>query len=238
MEKVLVFEKVYFRYENEEVLSDINFEIKEGEVVTIVGPNGGGKTTLLKLILGLIKPSSGRIYLYGNDPVFTRKYVGYLPQFSTVNKNIPIKAFDFVKLAANKENFSSKKTLDYEVDNVLKITDSYHYKDKVIWELSGGQFQRILFARAIVNNPKMLVLDEPTNFIDENSKKNFYEIIESFKGKKTIIIVSHDVSMVSKFSDRIFCLNKRLLITCKKEELHNNLELIYGGFFSYVEHKH
>lgn len=237
-EKVLIFDKVYFSYDKEEILSDISFEIEEGEVISIVGPNGGGKTTLLKLILGIIKPSLGRIYLYGKEPFFTRKYVGYLPQFSTVNKNIPIRAFEFVKLVASKENFISRKHFDHQVDNILKITDSYYYKDKVICELSGGQFQRILFARALINNPKMLILDEPTNFIDENSKKNFYEIIESFKGKKTIIIVSHDLGMVSRFSDRIFCLNKRLFVACKKEELSHNLDLVYGGIFSYVEHRH
>lgn len=238
--KPLIFENVYFSYDDQDyILSDINFHIDEGEVVTIVGPNGGGKTTLLKLILGFLTPKYGNIYLYGKDPSRSRKNIGYLPQFSTVERRIPITAFEFVKLAFYQGifNFTTKDVNDH-IDKVLKIVDAYNFKHKVISELSGGQFQRILLARAIVNDPKMLILDEPTNFIDENSKKNFYEIIMSFKRQKTIIIVSHDLNMVSKFTDRVFCLNRQMFLTCQIDDLSKNLDLIYNSLFNYVEHKH
>ncbi|MCX7759124.1 MAG: metal ABC transporter ATP-binding protein [bacterium] len=240
MNEVLVFNRVYFSYDGvEQILRDVSFSIYEGEVVTIVGPNGGGKTTLLKLILGFIKPSLGNIWVYGVEPVSGRKNIGYLPQFSSVHRNIPMTAYEFVKLAVYPGIFSFYPVdIDERVSNVLRIVNAYDFRSKIISELSGGQFQRILFARAIVNDPKILILDEPTNFIDESSKKNFYEIIMSFKTKKTIIIVSHDLNMVSNFTDRVFCLNREMFIACRIDDLKHNLDLVYSNSFNYVEHKH
>ncbi|MEN3015617.1 MAG: metal ABC transporter ATP-binding protein [bacterium] len=237
---VVVFDNVHFWYEEkEEILRGVSFEINEGEFISIVGPNGGGKTTLVKLILGLIKPTFGNIYLFGKSPQKSTKYVGYLPQISNVRKDIPISVHEFVKLSCYRGLLRKyPKDIDLKVDNILKMLDIYDLRDKVIGELSGGQFQRMLLARAIINDPKLLILDEPTNFIDENTKKNFYEIIMSFKRSKTIIVVSHDLNMVAKFTDRVFCLNKEIFLTCTMNEISQNLNLIYSNLFSYVKHEH
>jgi len=236
---VVVFDKVSFIYENEEVLKDISFDIDEGDIITIVGPNGGGKTTLLKLILGLLKPSKGKVIVYGNDPVKTKRFIGYLPQFSSVKKDIPITVYEFVKISLYKGIFKKISKEDEDrIKEILNLVNALNFRDKLISELSGGQFQRVLLARALVNDPKLLILDEPTNFIDENNKRNFYEIIHSFVGKKTIIIVSHDLNMVVSFTKRVFCLNREMFINCKVEELGDSLEKIYENFFSYVGHKH
>lgn len=240
MRRVVFFDRVSFSYEGEEeVLKEITFSIYEGEVVTIVGPNGGGKTTLLKLILGFLKPSSGSVKVFDDDPTLRRGDIGYLPQFSSVDKNVPVTAFEFVKLALYPGFLSPyPQDTDERVNNILKVVDAFEFRHRVISELSGGQFQRVLFARAIVNDPKILILDEPTNFVDENSKKTFYEIIMSFKNRKTIIIVSHDIDMVSKFTDSVLCLNREIFITCKVNDLKKNLDIIYNNLFNYVEHKH
>lgn len=239
MKEALVFDKVYFSYDGEEVLKDVSFVVNEGEIITVVGPNGGGKTTLLKLILGFLKPDFGKIYVFGRNPQEAKGLIGYLPQFSSVDRSIPITAFEFVKLSLYPGVFKGySMDINDRVSYVLKIVDAYNIKDKPIFELSGGQFQRILLARAIVNDPPILLLDEPTNFIDENSKKSFYEIIMSFKGAKTILIVSHDLNMVSKFTDRLFCLNREIFISCKIGDLGKNLDIIYSNLFSYVNHRH
>ncbi|MCS7165925.1 MAG: ABC transporter ATP-binding protein [Candidatus Calescibacterium sp.] len=240
MRRVLLFEGVSFSYNgNEEVLKNVTFSIYEGEVITILGPNGGGKTTLLKLILGFLRPSSGVIKVFDDDPASRRKDIGYLPQFSSVDRNVPITAFEFVKLAMYPGLLLPyPKDIDQKINSILKVVDAFEFRNRVISELSGGQFQRVLFARAIVNDPKILILDEPTNFVDENSRKNFYEIIMSFKKKKTIIIVSHDIDMVSNYTDRVFCLNREIFITCEVDNLRKNLDTVYNNLFNYVEHRH
>ncbi len=235
MNKVLVFQEVYLRYDNEYILENVTFEIYEKEVIGIIGPNGAGKTTLVKLILGLITPSFGKVILFGKNPVLSRSKVGYLAQFSTVNKDVPITCYEFVKLAYI-DNYSRR--VDKRVTEILEILDAYSFKDKLIYELSGGQLQRVLLARALVNDPEMLILDEPTNFIDEKAKQNFYEIIKSFKDQKTIIMVSHDLNMVTDFTDRVICLNRQIFSFCKIQDLNQNLDTIYGKMFKYILHKH
>lgn len=206
------------------VLQDINLQIQEKEFLGIIGPNGGGKTTLLKALLGLIKPTSGEIKIFNEPLHVNRKYIGYVPQFSNFEKDYPISVYDVVKLGTigNKEN---KKSID--INSVLAKVEMLEFKDRLIGQLSGGQKQRVLIARALASNPKILLLDEPTASVDTKSGKTFYELLKVLNEEITIVLVSHDIGVLSQYVKKIACLNKNLAYHDSKEITHEMLESAY-----------
>jgi len=197
-------------YGNDIVIENINCNIYDGDFFGIIGPNGGGKSTLLKIILGLLNPTKGNIKIYGKPPRIGRKNIGYVPQYSEYDKQYPISVWDIVLMGrrtirGNHPLYSSddkKATID-----ALKKVKMLEYKKRHISELSGGQRQRVFISRALVSNPKILLLDEPTASIDKDLQINFYNLLKKLNENVTIILVTHDIGVISSYVNRVACLN-------------------------------
>lgn len=188
-----------------EVLSGINMEVAEGWIAGIMGPNGGGKTTLLRAILGILRPSSGEIRVFGLRPrdAVKKGLVGYLPQRQT-RSLLPLTALEVVMIAGR----SGKK----EAIAALELVGMAGHAGRSFWELSGGQAQRVSLARVMVDKPRLMLLDEPSTGIDTVSQEDFYKLLLKLRAETgvTVIMTSHDVGAISSYVDQVFCLNIKL----------------------------
>lgn len=237
------------KLEHTPALKNINLKIDEGDFVALVGPNGSGKTTLIKLILGALKPQQGEIYINGQN---YQKYdagqeIGYVSQKSnSFAKGFPASVSEVIMsgLTRQKGLFRRFKKEDRErLDEVLKLLDIEHLKDKNISSLSGGQTQRVFIARALINDPSILVLDEPTVGIDNKHVKEFYEVLLKLKKRSvTILLVTHDIGVVVDHADEVACLNEHLHFHGTNHEFKNlgeaELSKIYGFPLQLVSHDH
>lgn len=195
-------------YEKTLAIDNISLNIKSGQFLGIIGENGGGKTTLLKVLLGLMKPSSGSVVIKSDGNI------GYVPQFTSFDKFFPIRVLDVIlmgKLSKKIKLFHRFNTEDVEqAKKVMERLDILELIDRKIGDLSGGQIQKVLIARALINNPKVLLLDEPTASIDPNTKVEIYSILKELNRDMTILLVSHDTEDIISYVDSIACLNKTL----------------------------
>lgn len=219
---VVEFQKVDFSYDGPLVLENATFSIGRGEFVSIIGPNGGGKTTLLKLILGLLKPKRGEIRLFDALPQSNRSRIGYTPQFLAVDFSFPLSVLDVVLMGRirAKRLWYTKEDRAAALD-ALRVMQLERYADAPFRTLSGGQRQRILIARAICGQPEILLLDEPTNNIDRSSERILSDILADLNRTMTIIMVSHDIGFVSRCVQNVICVNKTV-------ETHSTSELGSG----------
>jgi zinc transport system ATP-binding protein len=209
---------VYF--DSKCVLEDINLKVLENDFLGIIGPNGGGKTTLLKVIAGLLKPTKGSVRVYGKPPDKAEKLIGYVPQMKQTDLAFPATVWDVVltgrlsrgKLIKPYGEADKKAALD-----ALKAMELEGLKDEPIGKLSGGQRQRVFIARALAAEPKILLLDEPTLSVDRRLDTKFWEYLNELKNRMTIIVVTHDISALSKYVGKIACLNRRLYYNESKQ---------------------
>lgn len=203
-----------FKYGKESILEDISFNIKNGQNVGILGRNGGGKSTLVKIILGFLKPGSGAV-IYNIE----KNNMGYLPQLREFDSSFPITIFDLVISGLlNKENLF-RKFNEKEKKEALEIIKEFEITDiqnKLISSVSGGQLQRALIARAMIRKPKLLILDEPESFLDKNFEQKLYFKLSSMKDT-TLLIISHELDTVSKYVDSI-------LLVEKKAQFYENID--------------
>jgi len=195
------------KYDSFVALSGINLEISKGCFVSIIGPNGSGKTTLLRSMLGLINHSTGKVEIFGKSIWDQKKNLGYVPQRFIFDKTFPITINEFLKFSLRKGTPVSK------IDEKLKEVDMVDKKKKLLGHLSGGQLQRVLIARAILNDPQILFLDEPASGIDIGGEKSFYDLLDYLnkKYKITIVMISHELDVVAKYAHRVICLDKKLV---------------------------
>lgn len=212
--KILELKNITVGYEsNKPILNEVNLDVYQNDFLGIIGPNGGGKTTLLKTMLGLINPSKGDILFYKKDQQVNRLNIGYLPQINQIDKKFPISVFDVILsgLTAKRKFFTyftkEQKEQAKEVAHRMGLDGLI---DRPIGNLSGGQLQRTLLGRAIVDNPDLLILDEPNSYVDKRFETNFYKILEEVNLKTAIIIVSHDVGTVISLVKNIACVNEGL----------------------------
>jgi len=223
-------ENVWVHYDASPVLEDINLSIMRDDFMGIIGPNGGGKTTLLKVILGLVKPSQGKVTVLGGGPEGNRKFIGYVPQYSRFDRDFPISVQE-VALMGRCGQVGLVKRFSREDKmlalQALETVDMLKFKDRQIGKLSGGQQQRVFIARALVSEPKLLLLDEPTASVDMPMQTEFYELLHKLKQKMAIVLVSHDISAVSIYVDKIACLNRLLYYHGSKEVGPEILEATY-----------
>ncbi len=233
-------EALSFNYQNNVVLDNISFEIMEGEYVGLIGPNGGGKTTLLKLMTGLTSTQKGKILINGLSPEKARRKgkIGYVPQ-RIVQTNIQCPATVEEVVTSGRISTDLKA-----IETAMLDTDVEKFRHRSIEDLSGGEKQRVFIARAMASDPSILILDEPTTGVDIQATKNFYSLLKDLNQwhKMTIIIVSHDIEAVAKEVDSILCLNKQLVSTCKHEDMkHNSAEILkalYGSDKNFIHHHH
>ncbi len=237
MKKLVELKDVNFSYNGTPVLSNINLDIMEKDIMAIIGPNGGGKTTLLKIILGLVRPSSGRVLVFGSRPEIGRKDIGYLQQNPGIDFDFPLSVFDAVLMGRYRGPFKRYDKTDRDaVFKALELVDMDGYAKRHISMLSGGQLQRVLIARAISRKPRLLLMDEPLSNIDPGTQKSVYGLFKRLADKMSVVFVTHDISAVSAYVEKVVCLNGRLYYHGPKEGSLGRLEDAYGCPIEMIAH--
>jgi zinc transport system ATP-binding protein len=210
MDKLLQLDNVTAGYDNGIVLRDVSMTVLDQDFIGVIGPNGGGKTTLIKLILGLIKPVSGTVQRFDKQE---GSFIGYLPQQSQIDRKFPITVQDIVlsgrMSAGGMFNRYSSKDKNQASDSLSQMGIS-HLARRTAAELSGGQLQRVFICRALISSPKLLILDEPNTFVDNRFEHEMYELLQQFNERMAIMIISHDVGTISYFVKTIACVNTYL----------------------------
>ena len=212
-EPVVEIHDLDFSYNGQPVLRDINLEIKAGDFMAMIGPNGGGKTTLLKILLGLYTPDKGKIHVLGRPPRRVSYRIGYVPHNSHINQRFPISALDVVLMGLlnpGKRWARHSRQDRLAAYRALEAMQMRVYGDRRIGELSGGQRQRVFIARALVTQPRLLLLDEPTASIDTKGQAEFFHMLKGLNRDVTIMVVSHDLLVISTYVKSVACVNKRL----------------------------
>ncbi|MDD2698867.1 MAG: ABC transporter ATP-binding protein [Arcobacteraceae bacterium] len=239
---IVEIKNVSFSYDKQKVLENINLTVYEKDFLAIIGPNGGGKSTLLKLILGINNLQNGEIKIYNNIPSKNLSHIGYVPQNTNINTNFPIRVIDVVMMG----HISNEKKQWWE--KLFKIGYSIHdincamsslakvgmekFAQMKIGSLSGGQRQRVMIARALCANPKILLLDEPTSSIDVDGQKQIYDLLKILNNSITIIVVSHDISVILKYASKVAHINK--VLTFHNVDFNTTIKAD-GGHFCEVE---
>lgn len=210
------------------VLDNVSFSVNEGDLVGVIGPNGAGKTTLFSCMLGLYKDYQGEVRIFDHDirktSSHTLQSIGYIPQQKSIDPGFPATVQEIVSLGlTGKKNGSKEK-----IASALEMVDLSGLSDRRIGELSGGQQQKVLIAKALVNEPKLLILDEPTTSIDVETQDKFYALIKSLNQKNTLSIIwaSHDLDAVNKIANKVMCLNRRMFFHGDTSEFFGSNELI------------
>lgn len=215
MDAIIEAQNLYFSYNSSPVLEDISFSVHSGEFIGIIGPNGGGKTTLLRLMLGFLSPEKGFLRLCGEKPRQARAFVGYMPQYSNVNDAMPLTVEQIVAMGLFSDTDVFPRITGAKKRKIHELLEMVSLKELAaerFQDLSGGQRQRTLLARAIVSSPKILLLDEPTASVDHRVEKDIYDYLKTLSGSMTIFLVSHDIGTVSTLVDRVMCLNRKAVM--------------------------
>ena len=215
-----------FSVRDQAILSNISFEIFNGDYIAIIGPNGGGKTTLIRILLGLNKPTEGSVQIYGKKLSSFREWhkIGYVPQrASLIDENFPATVLDVVKMGRTiKRRLFSKMNKDDMniVDDAIKKMDIENLKEKMVGTLSGGQRQRVMIARALASQPEILILDEPNTGVDMASQKRFYELLGKLNREEnlTILFITHDIGVIADDIKRVFTINQKAIICNNPKE--------------------
>lgn len=218
------------------VLQDVNFKVYGNDFIGVIGPNGGGKTTLLKVILGLVKPVKGTLSF--NQELLNDRRIGYLPQMSTGDNNYPVTVKDVILsgLMIRKKLFSRMSSSDRKkADTVIEELGLSDLEGSSLSEMSGGQIQRVLLGRAVIGDPKLLLLDEPGNFVDANFENDFYEKLRILNKRMAILMVSHDIGTISAHIKSFACVNRSLHYH-PSSEITNEELISYGCPIQLITH--
>lgn len=235
-ENIIKISHLNFAYNKEIILENISLTVKKGDFLGLIGPNGGGKTTLLRLILGFLPVTQGEIFLFDQKITHFNNWqrIGYVAQQAGFNATgFPITVEEVMAMAGAKK---------IDIDQTLALTNVLDKKKKLLSELSGGQRQRVFIARALLHKPELLILDEPTVGIDSRSRTNFYELLRNLNREDnlTLILVSHEIDLIAKEVNKVACINKNLIYHDHPKELleDNWLEKLYGKNHRLIAHHH
>lgn len=235
-EVLIDVQDVTFGYETETVLRNVKLTVRRGDFLAIIGPNGGGKTTLVKLILGLLQPWSGRIVLH---PSLTRATLGYVPQFSTFDTKFPLRVCDVVVMGrlGKRGLFRRYTAADWHaVETVLGRLGLTDLRHATVGELSGGQLQRVLIARALVGEPAVLFMDEPTSSVDSETRTTLDALLRELGERIPVVIITHDVTAFAPLVRQFACVNRRLYYHDQRELTPVMLEEAYGCPVELIAH--
>ncbi len=239
-EPVICFEQVSFRYGSTLIIEDADFDIYAGESVCVIGPNGGGKSTLLKLILGIIQPDRGYIRLLGDAPLNSRSQIGYVPQQINFDPLFPVSALDVVLMGCLKRGsfgFKSKKDTQRAM-GALEQMGMLDRANSSFASLSGGQRQAVLIARALAGEAKVLLLDEPTAHVDVAAEERLIKCLKDLRDELTLITVSHDLTFVSREVPKVVCVNRCVHVHPTAELSDARIRELYGYELRMVQHDH
>ncbi|MFT6332115.1 MAG: zinc transport system ATP-binding protein [Lentimonas sp.] len=197
---------------DQQILKNINLELKKGEIVTLIGPNGGGKTSIARILSGILKPTSGNVFLKN------KAKIGYMPQKLKIENTIPLRVIDFLQLHFEKPS----------LEKVVKQLNLEKILGKSIHQISGGLLQKVLLAKALIKNPDILILDEPTSSMDITAIAEFYHIIEEIRDQKkcAILIISHDLHIVMQRTNKVVCVNQHICCSGSPESINNHPEYL------------
>ena len=224
---IIEIKNLSFSYHKQKILEGVNLNVEEKDFLAIIGPNGGGKSTLLKLILGINPVKDGSIRTFGEVPKKNLSKIGYVPQNTNVNTDFPIKVIEVVlmgHIGTKRPLFGYAKEETMCAMGALTQVGMEKFANEKIGSLSGGQRQRVMIARALCAHPKILILDEPTSSIDVDGQKQIYELLKTLNNYMTIIVVSHDVSVIMKYANSVVHINKKLTyhdISGEKSDVQN-----------------
>ncbi|HEJ83301.1 MAG TPA: metal ABC transporter ATP-binding protein [Desulfobacteraceae bacterium] len=238
---VIEIEDLWFSYNGNVVLKNVHFKVEAGDFLAIIGPNGGGKTTLIKLILGIMRPDRGRIRVFGGPPRRAAHRIGYVPQDIRVNKEFPIAVEDVVRMGLigappGAGKGSAKTGTQGVVQDALERVEMWEYRKRRMGELSGGQRQRVVVARALVTQPDLLVLDEPMANVDPKGQTDFYHYLQEINDRVTITVVSHDFMVLSSYIRSVACVSREVFFHDAPEITQDMLQMAYHCPVELVAH--
>ena len=241
MDLVIKIKNLHFSYGGPKILENIEIDIQRNEFIGMVGPNGSGKTTLLKIIMGVLTPDKGSIEVFGKPPFQSVKEIGYMPQFTPFSRDFPISVEEVVLMGRLGKtssigffNKADKRAAEKSMNDV-GILD---LRKRAIDSLSGGQLQRVLIARALTCEPKIMILDEPTANVDMKIEKDIFDLLKRLNEKITIIVVTHDIGFISQYIHRVACINRTLICHPTSELTGETIENMYGTHMHMVHHHH
>lgn len=241
MSAVVELDRVCFRRDGRLILDDVSAVLEPGDFVALVGPNGAGKTTLLHLILGLLRPDSGRISLFGGNSDDGLGYVGYVPQHGRFDRNFPMTVQAMVAQACLPPGWQLARPTSADVmavvDQALLRCGLADLAERRLDALSGGEMQRALIARALATQPRLLVLDEPTASIDPSGQESLFDLLAELNQGMTVLVVSHDLGLTSRYARRVWCLNRSLHVHDTVDLTAEALARLYGYPVRLVDHR-
>lgn len=230
---------VCFAYNGPQILENVEFSVKEHDFAAIVGPNGGGKTTLLRLILGLLEPDQGQVRIFGREPREVWRRMGYMPQHANLDPQFPATVLDVVLMGrlGGPRHFGPFRRRDRQIAREkLALVGLEEFSSRPLADLSGGQRQRVLIARALACNPDLLLLDEPTSSLDMRMEHEFLELLQKLNQDLTIVLVSHDLGFVSPLVNHVICVNRRVAVHPTSEITGEVISELYGGDMRLIQH--
>ena len=237
---VVEITQVDFSYDGDLVLEDITLSVEQGDFLGVVGPNGSGKTTLLKIILGLVHPLRGKVRVFDQVPERARQLIGYVPQHADLDASFPVSVMDVVligRLGKAPMLGRYRKNDRQAAEEAMRQVEIYDLRSHRFGTLSGGQKQRVLMARALVGQPELLLLDEPTASIDGRVEQGIYELLKKLNEDVPIILVSHDLGFISTYVNRVACVNRRLVCNPTEHITGDVIEACYSGPVHMLKHK-
>lgn len=225
------FNDVCFAYENQEVLHNVDLSIPHKSLVAVVGPNGGGKTTLTKLMLGLLKPKRGTVRVFGDEPDKCRHAIGYVAQHLGFDPAFPVSALDVVLMGRSDRHWLGpyRKRDRAKAMEALEHVHLKHLSHRSLAHLSGGERQRALIAQALVSDPELLILDEPTANVDSTVEHAIYDLLRELNERMTIVVVSHNLNVVTRHASHIACVNRTASLNHLDEFSAGELSALHRG---------